>query len=82
MFTRILAMDAYVPRTNPITPRAIIAKFLAVHRGHSAPHFCCDQKVRRSRRAGKMKAKALLAKAPMREMRSPRSGTATAMAAT
>ena len=83
MFATMLSMDAYVPRTKPKIPSRNMKQSLVSQTGHGRYHknilrSLSGQKVNTSRIVGKMKARALLAKAPMREIKSARSGTASA----
>ena len=86
MFTTMLAIEAYVPKRRPATPSARIRKSFTTHtcHGHTQKNlrsFLTGQNVTSSRRDGKMKARALLATAPISAIRSSRSGTARAMTA-
>ena len=86
IFDIMFAMDAYVPNNRPRMPNPKMQKSLTTHTGHekNPKNNRCSlsgQKEISSRRDGNMKASALLAKAPMREIKSPRSGTPMAMIA-
>lgn len=86
MFVTMFEIEAYVPNRRPATPSARIRKSFTTHtcHGNTKRNFrscLTGQKVKNSRRDGKMKARALLATAPISAIRSSRSGTARAMTA-
>ena len=82
----MLSIEAYVPKTDPTTPkRAIIKSFTTQTCQGRQPSqrvsWRTRQNIKIERREGKMRASVLLATAPIRDMRSSRSGTAIAIPA-
>ena len=78
-------MAPYVPTHVPTIPSTNISTFLVIQKGLPKQNmnflFRSDQNTRVSKMVGKRKERALLASAPIRLMRSPRSGIAAAMLA-
>ena len=77
MFTTV----AYVPKMKPSTPITMMAMSLTIRSSFDQVVGLCSRSVRRSRQGGMMKARAQQAKAPIRLIRSPRSGIPTAIPA-
>lgn len=78
-------MEDTVPNTHPTTPITMMRQFFSTHTGRGNTrinvYLLSPQKVSRSIPAGKMSASNVLARAPIRLMRSSRKGMAMAIIA-